>query len=191
MVFNKDVSIDTKNNEFEFADAFNKQGAPAYEQFKAKKTIHAVTVGGNEVYIPYHAIRDAFLAVTGEEVIKRDDVCDEPLTCDDIRFVVVSSDGVSEVHDGDAIGWSDGLTNNNFVATTAADITSLDDIRARLVPIIGESSDSTQFSVENRTTPAPVVHIERNSDSDVTAEITLTADNGACSITFTLSGTSK
>ena len=76
MEFNKTITFYIDQAEVTFADNTNPgDGTTAYNQFLAKKTIHAISSFG-DTYIPFHAIRKALLAVEGVEKDITDDVCD-------------------------------------------------------------------------------------------------------------------
>ena len=76
MEFNKNITFYLDQTDVYFNDETNPgSGTTAYNQFLAKKTIHAISSFG-DTYIPFHAIRKALLAVEGVEKDITDDVCD-------------------------------------------------------------------------------------------------------------------
>lgn len=182
MEFNKVITFYLDNTDVVFADETNPGAATtAYNQFLAKKTIHATSTFG-DTYIPFHAIKKATLTVEGVEKDITDDVCggggSGDCTCSNLYFFYNS--GKEPIKCNEEMTITSGETHRITNSTTPNNSSDGEDSVAMNATV----SNPTSFSVTaGKSGNAPEIQIISATDEAQegdTATVTLTVPSADC-----------
>lgn len=180
MEFNKTITFYLDDTNVTFNDEDHPgAGTTAYNQFLAKKTIHAISSFG-ETYIPFHAINRAALTVEGVEKDITDDVCGGGVsgdcTCSNLYFFY--NGGKEPIKCNEEMTITPGETHR-ITNSTTPDNSSEDSVAMNATV-----SNPTSFSVSaGKSGSAPEIQIIEATDEAQegdTATVTLTVPSADC-----------
>ena len=180
MEFNKIITFYTDHSDVLFNDETNPgAGTTAYNQFLAKKTIHAIS-GFGETYIPFHAINRAVLTVEGVEKDITDDVCGDggsgDCTCSNLYFFY--NGGRKPIKCNEEMTITPGTTRSITNSTTPDN--SSEDSVAMNATVSNPTSFYVSAGISGETPEIQIIGATDEAQDGDTATVTLTVPSAGC-----------